>query len=205
MADNIREEKMMRIITAAAKVFAADGFHKATVERIANAAQIGKGTVYLYFNSKRDLFHAVIMEGFIKLNKQIAAIIASSCNSRDKLRQVISLEMSFFKDQEDLGRILISNKGSFDSKLHRMLFELQNKYILLISEIIKEGIEEGCFRNVDPLQAAMIFFGSSMVFNHCASCQTIFKEELNASPLFRAVDHAAGDTIMDIFLFGITK
>ena len=55
-----KKDKRRLIIEAAMKIFARDGFHKATISDIAEVAGIGKGTVYEYFNSKTELFEDMI-------------------------------------------------------------------------------------------------------------------------------------------------
>lgn len=61
------EQKRQLIIDTAARFFATQPFHKVRLDDIAAAAKLGKGTLYIYFDSKEDLYFSLIYEGFAKL------------------------------------------------------------------------------------------------------------------------------------------
>src|SRR4051812_30830480 len=62
------DEKKRALITAtAARLFATRPFHKVRLEDIAAEAKVGKGTVYIYFDDKEDLYFSIIYEGFARL------------------------------------------------------------------------------------------------------------------------------------------
>ena len=61
--DVVSEFRCGEILAAARKVFAVRGFNEATVDEIAAAAGIAKGTVYLYFSSKKDIYLAALKQG----------------------------------------------------------------------------------------------------------------------------------------------
>ena len=63
-----RDEQKRRTITAtAARLFATQPFHKVRLDAVASAARVGKGTLYVYFRSKEDLYYSIIFEGFAAL------------------------------------------------------------------------------------------------------------------------------------------
>lgn len=61
------EKKRRLIVAAAAKMFAAKPYHKVRLDDIAAAAKIGKGTVYIYFQNKEELYFSLIFDGFAQL------------------------------------------------------------------------------------------------------------------------------------------
>ncbi len=65
--DKIREEKKTLILDAALELFATDGYHHATISKIAKHAEISKGLIYNYYSSKDKLLEAVIRNGFSRL------------------------------------------------------------------------------------------------------------------------------------------
>lgn len=71
------ESKRRAILDAAAELFATRAFHEVRLDDVAAAARIGKGTVYIYFKSKEDLFGSMIRDGFgqlvQRLDEQLAA------------------------------------------------------------------------------------------------------------------------------------
>lgn len=61
------EQKRRTITTTAARLFATQPFHKVRLDAVASAARVGKGTLYVYFRSKEDLYYSIIYEGFAGL------------------------------------------------------------------------------------------------------------------------------------------
>jgi AcrR family transcriptional regulator len=61
------EQKRKRILAAAAELFAAQPFHKVLLSDVAEAANVGKGTLYIYFKNKDDLYLSVLYSGFDQL------------------------------------------------------------------------------------------------------------------------------------------
>jgi len=106
-----REDKKMRIVEAAARVFARNGFARSLVSDIAREADIGKGTVYEYFASKNELFFAVF-EWFVEkmataaqdgaadfsgsASRRLEGMVASSMNAGVDMENFFSLSMEFW-------------------------------------------------------------------------------------------------------------
>jgi len=65
------EAKRAAIMDAAAELFATRPFHEVRLDDIAEAARVGKGTLYIYFKSKDDLYGSLILEGFNRLVERL--------------------------------------------------------------------------------------------------------------------------------------
>jgi AcrR family transcriptional regulator len=65
------EQKRLKILTAATELFAAYPFHKVLLSDVAEAAGVGKGTLYIYFKNKEDLYLSVLYSGFAQLVEQM--------------------------------------------------------------------------------------------------------------------------------------
>lgn len=61
------EQKRVNILAAAAELFASQPFHKVVLSDVAEKAGVGKGTLYIYFKSKEDLYFSVLLGGFSNL------------------------------------------------------------------------------------------------------------------------------------------
>lgn len=72
-----KEDRKVEIIKASAKIFAEHGYHKAKIEDIAKEAGVGKGTIYEYFDSKKELFQEMIKKSLTQYEKQISKIAKS--------------------------------------------------------------------------------------------------------------------------------
>src|SRR5688500_9776467 len=65
------EIKRRKISDTAARLFATRPFHKVRLDDVAAAAQVGKGTLYIYFKSKEDLYVSLVEDGFSQLVSQL--------------------------------------------------------------------------------------------------------------------------------------
>lgn len=97
--------KRWRLIHAAAAVFSRVGFERASVEEIASGADVAKGTVYLYFDNKADLFHAVISELRQRIEAQSER---AKAESTDALRGLIRTQLEVADAAPDLFRCYTS-------------------------------------------------------------------------------------------------
>ncbi len=154
-----REEQARRqreIFTAAMKLFVEKGFNETTMREIADAASVGKSTLYDYFPTKDDILLAVIEEELHTLTEKAREIAAQSIPTGDKFRKIIysyfdylaANEHFFMKLSLEVQRMAQISQARIQKKRHA--------YQDLIGSVIEEGIEEGYFRPIDPLLAARI-------------------------------------------------
>jgi AcrR family transcriptional regulator len=66
----LKEFRTAEILGAARKVFAARGYHEATVEAVAEEAGVAEGTIYLYYGSKRELYGEALKQGILELYEE---------------------------------------------------------------------------------------------------------------------------------------
>src|ERR1700749_2594319 len=85
----VSEFRTAEILTAARKVFAASGFREATVDQIAAAAHIAKGTIYLYYPSKKDIYTAALKQGLAELQALTRDAMQAAQGLRAKLEAFV--------------------------------------------------------------------------------------------------------------------
>ena len=84
------------IIAAAARVFQRKGYHAATVQDIADAVGILKGSLYHHFKSKDDLLYFIVKEPIFRMYSRIGEIAASDLPASEKLRRAILAHLDGF-------------------------------------------------------------------------------------------------------------
>lgn len=163
-------QKEERILAAAMKVFAEKGLEKGTISEIAKYADIGKGTVYQYFDSKDDIFRALIYNFFDAMLHEWHSLIDADMDAVDCLRQIISSSFDILDDMQhsdmsDAFPVLLEimlygfrsqKKENDDLDLAGILQELY----LVIEPLLQRGIKEGVFRETDAKQLAFLLFAS---------------------------------------------
>ncbi len=159
-------EKLNRrneILEAARKVFAEKGYETATVDDVANAAELSKGTIYLYFKSKSDLFLSTMEMGMRQVISNFTDAIAD--NGDDPIagiREIIYRQLVFCDENIDMFKIVASE--SFHVEIHSEMNKnngfkkratndmLENTKLL--ADYIQKGIDMGIFKKLNPKDAA---------------------------------------------------
>jgi AcrR family transcriptional regulator len=100
-----------QILEAARQIFGREGFAKTTIQAVAEAAGIGKGTIYLYFDSKEALYWAAVREGLEEMRRQSAAAMAEASSTADKLRAFIATRLRYFQQERDFFRVYFAELG----------------------------------------------------------------------------------------------
>lgn len=110
--DVVSEFRHAEILDAARRVFARRGFSEASVEEIAQAAGLAKGTLYLYYRSKRELYWAALRDGLLGLGEELARQVASAPNIRAKIRAFVATKVSYFEAHRDFVQIYYAEFGN---------------------------------------------------------------------------------------------
>src|SRR6516225_9711346 len=155
--DVVTEFRTAGILEAARHVFAMKGFNDATVDDIANAAGVAKGTIYLYYKSKRDIYFAALKFGVQQMYAVLDERLKVESTTEGKLRSLIAVKLAYFDENRDFFKIYYSelgnlciHPGAIDSEFKTLYLE-QAK---VIESILKEGARKKVLRAVRAEQAA---------------------------------------------------
>src|SRR5436190_18133424 len=103
--DVVTEFRTAGILEAARKVFANKGFHDATVDDVANAAGLAKGTVYLYYRSKQDVYLAALRFGISQMYAALVEEVKKAATTDAKLKSLIAAKLAYFDENRDFFKI----------------------------------------------------------------------------------------------------
>jgi AcrR family transcriptional regulator len=159
-------EKLARraeIQGAARTVFAEKGFEAATLEEIAERAELGKGTIYSYFENKEALFFSLIEEIMEGQAEILRGIHDGSGTAPEKLALVIRRFVPYFRERQDLFRILMGQSGGLTGKIRdesrQKYFETHRHNLAPLVAIVREGIERGELKDLSPMTMAYVIVG----------------------------------------------
>jgi TetR/AcrR family fatty acid metabolism transcriptional regulator len=154
-------DKYRRIIEAAIKVFAKNGFYNSKVSEIAREAQVADGTIYLYFQNKDDILISLFEEVMQDVLDRVRAAIAQETNPARKLERFAQAHLSLVEENQEVSEIIqveVRQSSKFMRGYDNIKFV---NYLNIISEIIREGQAQGLFRSdVKPGIAKRAFFGA---------------------------------------------
>lgn len=161
-----KEQRRSEIARASIQVFAQKGFENATIQDIADAAGIGKGTVYQYFDRKEEILLQVAAEIFEEMENEIRALGESDMPVEEKIRALFSQFMviadtmeSFFLVYLEIWQIYMRAQryGISMFVMNDMLIE----YRKFLADIIEKGKEEGIFRDdIDSMSLSIFLIAS---------------------------------------------
>ncbi len=136
--------KKMVILKVATDLFKRYGYAKTSLEDIAKEAQLGKGTIYYYFESKEEIFFSIGKAMSQDFFRQLKELVSQAGSFEEKFTIAVSMPIKLIMEHAP---ILLEVQKSLPAHFLNKLAELKNinrdKVVELLRDILKEGIEEG--------------------------------------------------------------
>lgn len=134
------------ILEAATALFAELGFSDAVTQVLAERLQVGKGTLYRYFPSKRDLFLATVDRVMTRMRAHIDEQIAGIDDPLERVGRAIRAFLSFFAEHPGFVELLIQERAHFKDRKKPTYFEHQEKNVARWRELYRSLIADGRVR-----------------------------------------------------------
>ncbi|WP_274364159.1 TetR/AcrR family transcriptional regulator [Paenibacillus thermotolerans] len=155
-----KNDKYYAILSGALQTFAEHGFHKTQVSRIAKAAGVADGTIYLYFKRKEDILIELFREKLGELVGKFHATIDGHADAAESLRKVVEIHFGELEKDVNFAYVTQIELRQSDLELRREIGACFKPYIVLIEHILRRGIEQGRFRSdLDPKLTRLLVFG----------------------------------------------
>jgi TetR/AcrR family fatty acid metabolism transcriptional regulator len=153
--------KRERILDAAVKVFAAEGFYGAKVSQIADAAGVADGTIYLYFKSKDELLISLFEDRMDRVLDTLRKALASGGSALDRLRRIMELHLELIEANPEMGEVItveLRQSAKFVREYQNPKF---GEFLRLIADEVAEGQRAGELRaDLDPQLVSRALFGA---------------------------------------------
>jgi AcrR family transcriptional regulator len=151
----VSEFRCSEILEAASKVFGRRGFARATVDEIAEAAGVAKGTVYLYFPSKREIYLDVLRRGLVLLTEETVRNVVAAEAPADKIRAFIETRLRRAEQNRDMIRIYHSEFGHIDpAHVNKEFKDLYLDQVRTLEGVLAEAAARGLIRPLCARAAA---------------------------------------------------
>jgi AcrR family transcriptional regulator len=169
------EQRRAEILEAALGLFSSKGFHETTMEEVAQAAGVAKGTVYLYFQSKEHLLLALKQEFMQGLKDAVTAIVAEGIEQleagkeidyRDIIDDIFQTIVDYHCQRRDAVEVVVRQSPSPD--LVREALELEREYLGLITTAFQTGMQYGLVHTEDPEMTARLV--NAAIRDNIATC-----------------------------------
>lgn len=153
------DEPRERLLDAAEEKFRRHGFKRTTIDDITIAAGTGKGSLYLHFESKQEIYLAVVRRTLERFVARAAKALQSGAPVPQRMQQLIRLTVDHYGKDELLHASLFGS-DLVEGEISRMAAAVQReRMIALLEQALIAGQREGAVRtNIDPAAAAAILF-----------------------------------------------
>ncbi len=169
--DRREREKLERVALikkAAKKVLFRRGFFQATMEEIADVAEVAKGTIYLYFKSKEDLACSIALDGLDILISKFSEATTHGLPADEELRAIGSAYYEFYRDHPDYFRTFCSLDqpdlhANLSDEMCREIDSRGEACIDIVARAVERGVEEQIFRaDINAKETALLLWTSEM-------------------------------------------
>jgi AcrR family transcriptional regulator len=152
-----KQQRREQILAAAFQVFAVQGYEAARIDDVAERAGVAKGTIYLYFHDKKQLFRAVVRSLLKKRFDVVARTFSGS--AEDLLRDLVSRmygEVVRNEKVRSIVRLLIAESGRFPELADIYHREIIGPGMKALRHVLMQGIATGKFRKTAALEFPQI-------------------------------------------------
>lgn len=189
------KEPRVRILQAAQRLFARQGYEATTTRDLAQAASVAEGTLFRHFPNKKAILVEVVTQGWTEVLTDLLTEL-SEMGSYKAVAQVMRRRMSHLSENVDLFRVCFMESQFHPELRDRIQSEIVNKMTDVAEAFFQTAMDRGIYRPMDPKMVARVFLGMFVVAGF--SNNTIMEPQ--ASPKSMK-DMAEG--ISDIFLNGV--
>ena len=145
-----REERKLRILKGALKVFSDSGIDKTTMDEIASESGFGKATLYYYFSSKDDVFIDIMELGWKQLWEGIESRIVENIGPRKKFIGIIKKMGKIVTEDKTMYEFLFTAPNYIQDTNKQTWKTYQERLYAILQSIIEEGIKKKEFVDLNP-------------------------------------------------------
>jgi TetR/AcrR family fatty acid metabolism transcriptional regulator len=167
-AEHRSVRKRARIVETASRTFAARPFHLVSMEEIALAAGVGKGTLYRYFRSKEALYLAILDEAFDLLTRRLDSAATRDMPPATALRWMVEATVETFARHLAFFRLIHHGDARLFLRKKEVVRVRREHIARLLADVLERGAQAGVFRKVDRMLGPSMLLGMvwGMTLNH---------------------------------------
>jgi len=153
-----QQQRRREIIETCAPLFLENGFYETSMREIAEAAGLGKSTLYDYFQSKEEILLFYFEDALQGITQRAREIIAQDLNVRVKLKRIMQMHLGYLMENRNIFLRLSFEAQRLSAAGQEQLQTQRHAYQDMLRSLVEEGQRLGEFRQVNSLFAARSFF-----------------------------------------------
>lgn len=156
-----RQARREQVLHHAKHIFARKGYHRTNIADIISRSRIARGTFYLYFQNKRDIFAELLAQTLAELRSRIQRLRMGpdQPNPAEQLRANLRRVLAFVLDERELTDILLNHSTGFDRELDEQIVDFYERVTDQIQRSLDLGIEMSLVRRCDTRAVACCILG----------------------------------------------
>jgi len=155
-----KEARRQAIIEAAAQLFAELGYTACEMDRVAAKLKVAKGTLYLYFKSKEELFCACVDHAMLQMRAAVNKAAETAVDPLDKIPAAIRAYLTFFDEHPQYVELLIQERANFRNRKRPSYFEHRDANRGPWREMYRGLIDSGRVRSDLPVERLLDTIGN---------------------------------------------
>jgi len=161
-----KQSRREQILRTATKIFCDKTYHGTTLQDIADAVGMLKGSLYYYISSKEKLLDDIILDAIHTLNKDLERVERANLPPVERLRQIIKEHVKFNANYKESGTLFITERNVFSSLAMGELVAILDRRDKLVTKTLNEAVEMGLYRPVDIRLTVLAIVGlcNSLLF-----------------------------------------
>lgn len=152
--------KQIEIVNAAIQLFQQKGYHATSMQDIADAVGLQKGSLYHYITSKDDLLVDIIHDAIAQYNARLAEVRSMDLPVRRKLELAVRYHLKGIAEKLGMLTIFLRESYALEPDKAKVLDEESARYNRMFEELFQEGIDSGEVRGLDPKLATRTVLGA---------------------------------------------
>ena len=152
--------KARAIHDTAVRLFREKGFHATSVQDIADAVGLQKGSLYHYISSKEELLGRIVAEGMLGYAQGLEEILSRPGTARERLERAVRHHVALIAENLAIYTVFLREWHALEPGLRRRVGDSLRRYQSLFERTIEEGIRRGEFRLANPRLTTMAILGA---------------------------------------------
>jgi len=155
----LSEERYAAIIDEAIKLFQKKNYHGTSMQDIAEAVGMYRGSLYHYINSKEEILYRIVERALSEGMAALLKIQKEDCPPAEKLGRLIECHIQYSVKHKAELAIMLEDAKHLSDEWQKQIRQVQKRYEIVFQDAIKEGIQKGEFKDLDVKIVNNAIFG----------------------------------------------
>lgn len=156
--------KQAEIVAAAVQLFQQKGYHATSMQDIADAVGLQKGSLYHYISGKEELLGEIFHNALAKYNARLSDIVATALPVREKIELAVRHHLEGIAENLGVLTIFLRESYALTPEQQARVDEETARYNQMFEDLLAEGMATGEIRQLDPKLTTRTILGSANWF-----------------------------------------